>query len=105
MTGLPFDGKKAAEIRLVNYSVPGDKLRAETVKLARLLMEKNPATLRATKEAVRHVKGMSHDQAQQYLAVKLTALVAQDKTGGMQKGMAKFLDEKSYRPGFEAYKD
>jgi trans-feruloyl-CoA hydratase/vanillin synthase len=42
MTGDPFDGKRAAEMRLVNYSVPADQLRDETVKLAQKLMEKNP---------------------------------------------------------------
>src|SRR5882757_4514129 len=50
MTGLPFDGKKAAEIKLVNYSVPRARLKDETVTLAKLLLEKSPHALRATKE-------------------------------------------------------
>jgi trans-feruloyl-CoA hydratase/vanillin synthase len=103
MTGLPFNGKKAAEIRLVNYSVPGARLREETVSLAKLLMEKNPNTLRFTKEAIRTVKGMAHDQAHQYLATKLQALQGLDKDAH-KKGIAQFLDEKSYRPGMESYK-
>ena len=94
MTGLPFNGKKAAEIRLVNYSVPAERLRDETVSLAKLLMEKNPNALRFTKEAVRAVKGMSHDQAQQYLYTKLQALQGLDKDAH-KKGIAQFLDEKS----------
>jgi feruloyl-CoA hydratase/lyase len=102
MTGLPFNGRKAAEIRLVNYSVPLDRLREETVSLAKLLMAKNPNTLRFTKEAIRTVKGMSHDQAQQFLATKLQALQGLDKEAHT-KGMSKFLDEKSYRPGMESY--
>ncbi len=102
MTGLSFDGKKAAEIRLVNYSVPADRLREETVSLAKLLMQKNANTLRYTKEAVRAVKGMTHDQAQQFLVTKLQALQALEKDGD-KKGMAQFLDEKSYKPGFKAY--
>ena len=105
MTGLPFDGKKAAEIKLVNYSVPLAQLREETMKIAKVLLDKNPAVLRATKEAVRTVRGMTHDQAQQYLAAKLTALTATDKDKGMQKGMNQFLDDKSYRPGFGAFKN
>jgi trans-feruloyl-CoA hydratase/vanillin synthase len=104
MTGLPFDGKKAAEIRLVNYSVPGDKLRDETIKLARLLMEKNPIALRFTKEAIRSVKSMTHDQAQDYLTAKLQALQHMDKEKGTEKGMSQFLDDKSYRPGLGAYR-
>ena len=105
MTGLPFDGRKAAEIKLVNFSYPLAQLREETLKVARVLMEKNPAALRATKEAVRHVRGMTHDQAQNFLAAKLTELVAKDKDKGMQKGLSQFLDDKSYRPGFESLKN
>ena len=103
MTGLPFDGKKAAEIKLVNYSVPRGRLKEETVALAKLLAEKNPHALRATKEAVRAVRYMTHDQAYQYLGSKLQALQAVDK-GGAEKGIAQFIDDKSYRPGLGSYK-
>lgn len=103
MTGLPFDGKKAAEIRLVNYSVPLQRLRHETVALAKLLMEKNPNSLRFTKEAVRHVKGMTHDQAYHYLSTKLQALQGIDKEAH-RKGINQFLDEKSYKPGTGSYR-
>ena len=104
MTGLPFDGKKAAEIKLVTYSVPASRLKDETEKLAKLLMEKNPNALRFTKEAIRAVRSMSHDQAYQYLASKLQALQSVDKERGAERGIAQFLDDKSYRPGFAAYK-
>ena len=103
MTGLPFDGKKAAEIKLVNYSVPKAKLKEETVALAKLLLEKDPHALRATKEAIRAVRYMSHDQALQYLASKIQSLQAVNK-GGSDKGISQFIDEKSYRPGFGTYK-
>ncbi len=105
MTGLPFDGKKAAEIKLVNYSVPLVTLREETMKIAKILQEKNPAALRYTKEAVRHVRGMNHDQAYNFLAAKLQALQHADKDGGMQKGLSQFLDDKSYKPGFGTFKN
>ena len=65
-------------------------------------MEKNPNTLRFTKEAIRTVKGMSHDQAQQFLFTKLQALQGIDAEAH-KKGMTKFLDEKTYRPGMESY--
>ena len=42
MTGRTFDGKKAAEMKLVNYAVPRAQLRAEVESVARELMEKNP---------------------------------------------------------------
>ncbi|MGE5148091.1 MAG: p-hydroxycinnamoyl CoA hydratase/lyase, partial [Candidatus Eiseniibacteriota bacterium] len=59
MTGRTFDGKKAAEMGLVNESVPAAKLRAHTNALAQELRGKNPTVLRAAKQAVRYVQGMS----------------------------------------------
>jgi trans-feruloyl-CoA hydratase/vanillin synthase len=59
--------------------------------------------LRATKEAIRAVRTMTHDQAYQYLSSKLQALQAVDR-GGAEKGIAQFIDDKSYRPGFGTYK-
>jgi feruloyl-CoA hydratase/lyase len=52
LTGIPFDGKKAAEMGLVNEAVPKAQLRARTIELAKLLLGKNPNTLRACKQAV-----------------------------------------------------
>ncbi|HEV8342454.1 MAG TPA: p-hydroxycinnamoyl CoA hydratase/lyase [Candidatus Binatia bacterium] len=103
MTGDPFDGKKAAEMRLVNYAVPRAKLREETVKLAKKLMEKNPAVLRAAKEVYKTCKSMDYWQAEEYMGAKGTALRATDPEKGREKGMQQFLDEKTYRPGFGAY--
>jgi len=103
MTGLPFDGRKAAEIKLVNASVPLARLREETVKLADLLKEKDANALRATKEAIRAVRYMTHDQAFQFLASKLKALQAGDGGDGSRKGMSQFLDDKTYKPGLGTY--
>jgi len=99
VTGDPFDGKVAEKIRLVNYSVPKGKLKAETVKLAKKLMTKSPNAVRYTKEAIRAVRRMSDVEAQDYLAVKGIACKATDKLPGRDEGMRQFLDEKSYRPG------
>ena len=99
VTGDPFDGKTAEKIRLVNYSVPPSKLRAETVKLAKKLMTKSPNAVRYTKEAVRAVRRMNENEAGEYLSVKNQACKATDKIPGREEGMRQFLDEKSYRPG------
>ena len=104
VTGDTFDGKRAEEIRFVNYAVPKEKLREETIKLARKLMEKNPVAVRYTKEAIRAVRHMTVDQAADYLRAKSDALKAADKEKGRNEGMKQFLDDKSYRPGFEPYK-
>lgn len=103
VTGDIFDGKKAEEIRFVNYSVPRAQLREETIKLAEKLKEKNPTALRFTKEAIRAVRHMTVDQAQDYLRAKSDALKHVDKEKGREHGMSQFLDDKSYRPGFGPY--
>ena len=99
MTGDPFDGKKAAEMRLVNYAVPADQLRGETVKLARKLMEKNPWALRATKQAYKLVRGMDYSQAEDYLAAKGAQIKIQDRESGYDEGIKQFIDDKTYKPG------
>jgi trans-feruloyl-CoA hydratase/vanillin synthase len=104
MTGDPFDGKRAAEIKLVNYAVPKEKLREETIKLANKLMEKNPQVLRAAKEVYKYCRNMDYGQAEDYMGAKGTALRFTDPERGRETGMKQFLDEKTYRPGLGAYK-
>jgi trans-feruloyl-CoA hydratase/vanillin synthase len=104
VTGEAFDGKKAKEVGLVNKSVPLSKLRSETTKFAKMLMQKNPATVRFTKDAIKAVRLMNEMQATDYLAAKSDALKFNDKERGREEGMRQFLDEKSYRPGLGNYK-
>src|SRR6266566_4593929 len=63
MTGDTFDGKKAKEIGFVNMHFPRAQLKDETIKFAKKLMEKSPAALRYTKEAIRAVRFMNEPQA------------------------------------------
>jgi len=51
LTGEPFDGKRATQMRLVNFAVPRAKLLEETVKLAKMLLEKNPQVYKSVKES------------------------------------------------------
>jgi trans-feruloyl-CoA hydratase/vanillin synthase len=102
-TGETFDGKRAAELRLVNKAVPTDTLRDETIALARTLMGKNPHTLRAIKHSMRSVRRMDYFQAFDYLGAKLAEMRYADPSDGRQKAMKQFLDEKTYRPGLGAY--
>ena len=103
MTGDTFDGRKAAEMKLVNYAVPREKLREETVKLAKKLMTKNPQALRAAKEVYKLCRTMDYSQAEDYLAAKGVALRATDPERGREEGIKQFIDEKKYRPGLGAY--
>lgn len=99
VTGETFTGKEADKMRFVTRSVPKAKLKAETKKLAKLLMQKSPAAVRYTKEAIRAVRYMSVDQAADYLNAKSDALKWSDPEKGREKGMKQFLDDKTYRPG------
>ncbi len=103
LTGDTFDGKQAAEMRLVNFAVPRAQLRDETVKLAQKLLGKNPHTLRAAKEVYKTARTMDYWQAEEYMAAKATALRATDPERGREKGIEQFLDEKRYRPGLGQY--
>lgn len=105
VSGETFDGKRAVEIGFVNKSVPKKKLRAEVVAFAENLMTKSANSIRFTKEAIRTVRFMNMIEAEDYLNVKSAALQASDKGKGREQGMSQFLDDKSYRPGFGAFKD
>ncbi|MGE0034051.1 MAG: p-hydroxycinnamoyl CoA hydratase/lyase [Xanthobacteraceae bacterium] len=103
MTGEPLDGKQAAAIRLINKSVPRNQLLSETMALAELLARKNPQTLRTIKESLRFVRGMSIEQAADYLLAKERELQYLDPESGRTRAMRQFLDEKTYRPGLGEY--
>jgi len=104
VTGDKFNGKEAAAMKFVNKSVPVADLRAATMELARKLEAKSPAAVRYTKEAVRSVRGMSQDQALDYLNCKSDALKHMDPEGGREKAMKMFLDDKVFKPGLGEFK-
>ena len=66
MTGELIDGKRAAEWRLVNESIPLAHLETRVMALAQVLLAKNPVALKATKDAVRRVKEMTYDNAEDF---------------------------------------
>jgi len=104
MTGIPFDGKKAAATGLVNESVPREQLRERTRELARVLLEKNPTILAQAKLAFRNVDEMSWDVALDYLSAKNEQAILIDPERGREQGLRQFLDDKSYRPGLKSMK-
>jgi trans-feruloyl-CoA hydratase/vanillin synthase len=103
LTGETFDGKKAAEMGLVNYSVPHAELKDAVRKMAGKLLDKNPETLKAAKDAFRRVLEMPVDAAEDYLVVRQEALNWLDKSGGRNEGLKQFIHDKTYKPGLGAY--
>lgn len=102
MTGELIDGRKAAEWRLVNESVPLAQLEARVVELAKVLLEKNPVALKATKDAIRRVKEMTYDNAEDYLVRAQEAANSYDNEG-RKEGIKQFIDDKTYKPGLGVY--
>jgi trans-feruloyl-CoA hydratase/vanillin synthase len=103
LTGEMMDGQTASRLRLVNESVPLERLEARVIELANVLLQKNPVTLKAAKDAVRRVKEMTYDNAEDYLVRAQEAADFHDETEGRKEGIRQFIDEKSYKPGLSAY--
>ena len=103
MTGRTFDGRQAAAMRLVNYAVPRARLRDEVLAVAADLRQKNPAALRACKQAFKMVARMDWEQAWDYLAAKNDQIRRWDPENGRAAGLSQFLDDKAYKPGLGPY--
>ena len=104
MTGETFGGQIAVQTGLVNESVPLAQLRERTRALAKTLLGKNPTVLRQAKNAFKRIGVMDWDLAEDFLSAKAEQTAAQDPEKGRNKGMTQFLDEKSIRPGLQAYR-
>lgn len=104
MTGKTFTGAEAAGMGLVNKAVPAEKLREETMELANVLLEKNPLALRAAKNGFKRCRELTWEQSEDYLYAKLDQALFRDPEQGREEGLRQFLDEKSIKPGLQAYK-
>jgi trans-feruloyl-CoA hydratase/vanillin synthase len=105
MTGRNFDGRKAMEMGLVNEAVPRAQLREQTRALAKELLGKNQTVLRGLKLAMKRVKYMDWEVAADYLYAKMGEALNFGAGENRERAMKAFLDDKSYRPGLQSYKD
>ena len=103
LTGDTFDGRQAAQMGLVNSSVPLEELPSALSELTQKLLKHNPETLRSTKETFRHAAGMDYEMATDYMAAKSAQLLLRDTENGRAKGLHQFLDTKEIKPGLEPY--
>ena len=103
MTGETFDGQQAANMHLVNEAVPKEQLTDRVRAVAKVLLGKDPDSMRAARETFKRVNAMDWDSANDYIYAKLDA--ALHKSGGnFRKGaMTAFLDDKTLRPGLQTY--
>jgi trans-feruloyl-CoA hydratase/vanillin synthase len=103
MTGRTFDGKKAAEMGFVNFSVPLAKLEQETMALATELAGKDPMALRACKHGYRFILEMSWEASVSWTRATESELhLAQKDNSWIERGIGDFVDGK-YRPGLEGH--
>jgi trans-feruloyl-CoA hydratase/vanillin synthase len=94
LTGRRFDGRTAASIGFVNLAFPAAQLRAETLKLAREIAAKDPAALRATKEAYRFSLEMPWEAAMNFAMAKEEEL--------QTEGVGDFVQGK-FKPGLQGH--
>ena len=100
--GENLTGPEAAAQGLVNESVPHDKLKGRVEEVCAVLLEKNPVTVKAAKDAVRRVVEMTYDNAQDFLIRAQEAANSFDNEG-RKEGIKQFIDDKTYKPGLGAY--
>lgn len=103
MTGEAFGGQRAAEIGLVNESVPLSALKTRTTELATKLAGLNPVVLAAAKDTYKRTRYLSWDLSEDYIIAKGAAAVLGDPEKGSKKGLRQFVDDKTYKPGLQAY--
>ena len=103
LLGETLGGREAAAVGLVNEALPAGRLEARVTEVAQKLLKKNWETLKATKDALRRVREMSYDNAEDYLIRAQEALNWHDKSDGRHRGIKQFLDDKSYKPGLTQY--
>jgi len=103
LLGEKLTGRQAEAAGLVNEALPADRLQERVTEVAKKLLAKNWATLKATKDAMRRVREMTYDSAEDYLIRAQEALNWHDKSDGRHRGMKQFLEDKSYKPGLSAY--
>ncbi|ATJ88135.1 p-hydroxycinnamoyl CoA hydratase/lyase [Ralstonia solanacearum] len=104
MTGETFTGREAAEMGLVNQSVPRARLRETVTELAGKLLAKNPVVLRFAKHGFKRCRELSWEQNEDYLYAKVDQSNHRDPEKGRQHGLKQFLDDKTIKPGLQTYK-
>ncbi|MBI4528814.1 MAG: p-hydroxycinnamoyl CoA hydratase/lyase [Deltaproteobacteria bacterium] len=101
-TGRKFDGKQAAAMKFVNYSVPRAKLMDEVYGLADELKTKHPEVLRIAKEAYKYGRQFDYEEAYAFATAKTREL---DFVAGKtwKKGFTQFKKHEM-KPGLGTYK-
>ena len=102
MMGENMSGPEAAASGLVNESLAGEALEARVRAVCATLLAKDPQALLSTKWAVRRVREMTYDNAEDYLIRAQEAANMFDGSG-RKEATRQFIEEKSFKPGLGAF--
>jgi feruloyl-CoA hydratase/lyase len=102
MMGENIDGRTAVEWGFINEALPSDQLKDRVSAVANVLLQKNAVALKATKDAVRRVREMTYENAEDFLIRAQEAANSFDNDG-RKEGIKQFIDDKTYKPGLGAY--
>jgi trans-feruloyl-CoA hydratase/vanillin synthase len=98
LSGRTFDGKRAAQMGFVNFSVPLAQLEVETMALAKEIAGKDTAALKATKDGYRFSLEMTWEASMNYTFAKENEVFVAQKGGWIEQGIGDFLEGKT-KPG------
>ncbi len=103
MMGENLTGQQAAEVRMVNESLPADKLKERVQEVCDVLKKKDSHAVRATKWAMRRVMEMTYDNAEDYLIRAQEALNQFGGVASRKEATKQFLDDKTFKPGLGVF--
>lgn len=104
LTGRQFDGKQAAAMGFVNYSVPLAQLETEVMTLAKEIAGKDAHALKATKDAYRHSLDMGWEAALNYSRAKEDELYLAQNGAWVEAGIGDFM-KGLYKPGLGGHEE
>lgn len=102
LTGESFYGQRAAEIKLVNKSVPLSELDEVVGEVATNILGKRRETLALAKRLYRNSKQMSREAAFAYANATVAELTLATEGEWLEKGVGGFI-KKDYKPGEGSY--
>jgi trans-feruloyl-CoA hydratase/vanillin synthase len=104
LTGHFIDASTAERLRLVNKSVPHDRLMDEVYAIANQLTKKNPVALMIAKEVFWRDKQMSYSESVEWELAKQAELSYLQNGEWVREGINRFVTGR-YKPAFESYTD
>jgi trans-feruloyl-CoA hydratase/vanillin synthase len=102
LTGDTLTGTQAEQYGLVNKAVPADQLDAETDRLVRKLVKKNPVTLALAKQVYEHNRASDLPAAIDYDQAKLWELSRLTGNEWINVALKQF-EKRAYQPGLSTY--